>query len=333
MERVEETKHRANMSLSSVIKQTEEVLEDVLQTIRKESKRPCPVLSETDRNKFVEEEGSLREQLEEIRGTESNCSSWRRLRILQPSPQPKCLKDAQELLQRVKGDINTKVRTWLAERSSLPQASPSCGPSLARTSGHDAGLSLVEGNTEPTSVIITPPLNMRCSLSEVQLSDLHVNPAVRNDRGYASDINEAINAPLGVANVSGAASESGDGARNSSSRPRRRTPPPPPLFSRVALPNNSRASSEASSESGDGARNSSSRPRRRTPPPPPFLRVAPSNNSRVSSVASSNSGSDSSPRSPPVRRPAPPPPQSPGRSRDGTDKRVATITLAPSFTR
>ena len=95
------------------------------------------------------------------------------------------------------GDINTKVRTWLAERSSLPQASPSCGPSLARTSGHDAGLSLVEGNTEPTSVIITPPLNMRCSLSEVQLSDLHVNPAVRNDRGYASDINEAINAPLG----------------------------------------------------------------------------------------------------------------------------------------
>ena len=45
------------MSLSSVIKQTEEVLEDVLQTIRKESKRPCPVLSETDRNKFVEEEG------------------------------------------------------------------------------------------------------------------------------------------------------------------------------------------------------------------------------------------------------------------------------------
>ncbi|KAN0091528.1 hypothetical protein V8E55_005094 [Tylopilus felleus] len=156
---------------------------------------------------------------------------------------------------------------------------------------------------------------MRCSLSEVQLSDLHVNPAARNDRGYASDINEAINAPLGAANMSGAASESGDGARNSSSRPRRRTPPPPPLFSRVALPNNSRASSEASSESGDGARNSSSRPRRRTPPPPPLLRVAPSHNSRVSSVALSDSGSDSSPRSPPVKRPAPPPPQSPGRSR------------------
>ena len=45
------------MSLSSVIKQTEEVLEDVLQTIRKDYETPYPVLSETDRNKFIEEEG------------------------------------------------------------------------------------------------------------------------------------------------------------------------------------------------------------------------------------------------------------------------------------
>ncbi|KAN0091526.1 hypothetical protein V8E55_005092, partial [Tylopilus felleus] len=180
------------MFLSSVIKQTEEVLEDVLQTIRQEYESPYPVLSETDRNRFIEEEGSLREQLEETRETESNCSSWRRLLLLQPPPQPKCLKDAQELRQCVKA--------------------------------------------EPTSEIITSPLNLRCySLSEVQLSDLHVNPAVRNDRGYASDINEAINAPLG------AASESGDGARNSSSRPHRWTPP---------APNYSRASSEASSDSG-----------------------------------------------------------------------------------
>ena len=118
------------------------------------------------------------------------------------------------------GDINMKVRTWLTERSSLP-ASPSCGPSPARTSGHDAGLLLVEGNTEPTSVIITSPLNMRCSLSEVQLSDLHVNPAARNDCSYASDINEAINAPLGTQSLfalhhtddlSGAANMSGASA-------------------------------------------------------------------------------------------------------------------------
>ncbi|KAN0091520.1 hypothetical protein V8E55_005086 [Tylopilus felleus] len=222
------------MSLSSVIKQTEEVLEDILQTIRKEYESPYPVLSETDRNRFVEEEGSLREQLEEIRETESNCSSWRRLLLLQPSPQPKCLKDAQELRQRVKNDINMKVRTRLSGRSSL-SPSPSFGPS-------------------PASAIITSPLNMRCSLSEVQLSDLHVNPAVRNDRGYASDINEAINAPLG------AASESGDGARNSPSRPHRWTPPP--------APNYSRASSEASSDLGSDSSPRSPPVRRPAPPPP-----------------------------------------------------------------
>ena len=45
------------MFLSSVIKQTEEVLEDVLQTIRQEYESPYPVLSETDRNRFIEEEG------------------------------------------------------------------------------------------------------------------------------------------------------------------------------------------------------------------------------------------------------------------------------------
>ncbi|KAN0091516.1 hypothetical protein V8E55_005082 [Tylopilus felleus] len=207
------------MFLSSVIKQTEEVLEDVLHTIRQEYESPYPVLSETDRNRFIEEEGSLREQLEETRETESNCSSWRRLLLLQPSPQPKCLKDAQELRQCVKNDINTKLRTRLFGKSHL---SPSSSFGLL--------------DPEPTSEIITSPLNLRCySLSEVQLSDLHVNPAVRNDRGYASDINEAINAPLG------AASESGDGARNSPSRPQRWTPP---------APNYSRASSEASSDSG-----------------------------------------------------------------------------------
>ncbi|KAN0091515.1 hypothetical protein V8E55_005081 [Tylopilus felleus] len=217
------------MSLSSVIKQTEEVLEDVLQTIRKDFESPYPVLSETDRNRFIEEEGSLQEQLEEIRETESNCSSWSRLHLWQPSPQPKCLKDAQELLQRVKNDIYTKVTTRISGRSLSPSPwSLSFGLIPARTSRHDAGLPLVEGNPELTS----SPLNMHYSLSEVQLSDLHVNPAVRNDRGYASDINEAINAPLG------AASESGDGAP---SRPHRWTPPPP---------NHSRASSEASSDSG-----------------------------------------------------------------------------------
>jgi hypothetical protein len=45
------------MPSSSVTKQAEEVLEEVLRTIRKEYESPYPVLCETDRNRFVEEEG------------------------------------------------------------------------------------------------------------------------------------------------------------------------------------------------------------------------------------------------------------------------------------
>ena len=45
------------MPSSSVTKQVEEVLEEVLQSIRKDYESPYPVLCETDRNKFVEEEG------------------------------------------------------------------------------------------------------------------------------------------------------------------------------------------------------------------------------------------------------------------------------------
>ena len=45
------------MPLSSTIKQTEQVLEEVLQAIRQEYESPYPVLCEADRNKFVEEEG------------------------------------------------------------------------------------------------------------------------------------------------------------------------------------------------------------------------------------------------------------------------------------
>ena len=159
-------------------------------------------------------------------------------------------------------DIYTKVTTRISGRSLSPSPwSLSFGLIPARTSRHDAGLPLVEGNPELTS----SPLNMHYSLSEVQLSDLHVNPAVRNDRGYASDINEAINAPLGkqslfalhhTDDLSGAASESGDGAP---SRPHRWTPPPP---------NHSRASSEASSDSGSDSSPCSPPVSWPAPPPP-----------------------------------------------------------------
>ncbi|KAF8445008.1 hypothetical protein L210DRAFT_3758873 [Boletus edulis BED1] len=89
------------LSASSVSKQTEDVLEDVLGKIREEYDSPCRVLCETDRKNYVEEEESLRKQLKEAKELESNCSSWRGLLGLPSSPMSKCLRDAQELLQRV----------------------------------------------------------------------------------------------------------------------------------------------------------------------------------------------------------------------------------------
>ena len=44
------------MPSSTITEQTDEVLDKVLQTIREEYERPFSVLSETDRNEFVEEE-------------------------------------------------------------------------------------------------------------------------------------------------------------------------------------------------------------------------------------------------------------------------------------
>lgn len=44
------------MPLSSVIKQAEAELEEVLRAIREESEKPTSVLCETDRKHFVEEE-------------------------------------------------------------------------------------------------------------------------------------------------------------------------------------------------------------------------------------------------------------------------------------
>ena len=38
---------------------------------------------------------------------------------------------------------------------------------------------------------------MDCTLSEPKVSEVNVNSAVQNDHDYTSDINEAINSPLG----------------------------------------------------------------------------------------------------------------------------------------
>ncbi|KAG6375657.1 hypothetical protein JVT61DRAFT_3228 [Boletus reticuloceps] len=273
------------LSASSVSKHTEDVLEDVLRTIREEFEGPYCVLCETDRKNYVEEEDSLRKQLKEAKESESNCSSFklRGLLGLPSSPMSKCLKDAQELLQRVKEDINSKMRTRLTGKSNLPPPSIH-GQGSARVPEQDGGHPLAEGNSEPDSALITSPLNMRCSFSGASDVDVSVNPPVRN---------ETVN-------------ETSD--RNSSGRRHRRSPPSPPLRQKV-LSSNSRLLPETWSDSGsDSPRRSSVRRPAPLPPQSP-------SNSRPLSEASSGSGSDSPRRSPSVRRPAPPPPQSPSDSR------------------
>lgn len=54
------------------------------------------------------------------------------------------------------------------------------------------------GNTGRESMIIPSPLNLPGrSASEVSESNVGVDPIVQNDRDYSSDLNEAINTPLG----------------------------------------------------------------------------------------------------------------------------------------
>ncbi|KAF8134297.1 hypothetical protein EV363DRAFT_1323031 [Boletus edulis] len=159
------------LSASSVSKQTEDVLEDVLGKIREEYDSPCRVLCETDRKNYVEEEESLRKQLKEAKELESNCSSWRGLLGLPSSPMSKCLRDAQELLQRVTEDINSKQRARFTGKSNLSLTSI-YGQGSARAPEQDGGHPLAEGNSEPDSAILTGPLNMRCSFSEPRASEV-----------------------------------------------------------------------------------------------------------------------------------------------------------------
>jgi len=228
------------MPSSSVSKRTEDALEEVLRAIRKEYDSPFPVLCEADRNKFVEEEGSLREQLKETMESESN--SWRGL-LSFPSPRAaKGLKEAEELRQRVKEDINAKLRTRLTGKSS-PYP--------------NSAFNLLGARTPET--VVTSLLNARHSLSEPAVSEVNVNPlAVQNDQDHTSDIREAINTPLETS------SESSDRSRDSSSQRRRRSPPP----RRMSQSGNPRFLSDTSSDSdSDAPRHSRSVKRPARPPP------------------------------------------------------------------
>jgi len=153
---------------------------------------------------------------------------------------------------------------------------------------------------------------MRCSLSEPGSLEMNINSTFQNEHDCTSDINEAINSPLG------ASSEPSDRSRDSSSRRHRRSPPPPPLHLspdiRCFLSEPEVSQLQTSGESSDRSRDSSSR-RRRSPPPP--RRMSQSGDPRLLSdtSGSSDAGSDAPRRSHSDRRPAPPPPQSPRHSR------------------
>ncbi|KAF8444999.1 hypothetical protein L210DRAFT_3629166, partial [Boletus edulis BED1] len=188
------------LSSSSVSKQTEGVLEDVLRTIREEYEGPhCAV-----RNRPEEVCGGGQSSKATERGERvgiKNCSSWRCLLGLPSLPMSKCLKDAQELLQRVKTRdssdylgrycINSKMRTRLSGKSNLPPPSIH-GQGSARAPEQDGGRPLTEGNSEPDSALTPSPRNMHSSLSEPGASevDVDVNPPVQNATGSSREANE-----------------------------------------------------------------------------------------------------------------------------------------------
>lgn len=121
------------------------------------------------------------------------------------------------------------------------------------------------------------------SCSSPENSEVILYPAVQNDNDYMSDLNEAINAPLGK------------------------------QFPFTSFHHTDSFSETSSDRSRDS---SSSRRHRRPPPPPPAPRRVPqSSNSHLFPETTSNPGSASLRRSPSVRRPAPPPPQSTRQSR------------------
>ncbi|KAH0828141.1 hypothetical protein J3R83DRAFT_3829 [Lanmaoa asiatica] len=251
-------------TLSSVIKQAEEVLDEVLRSLREECANPDSVLCETDRNRFVEEEESLREPLREA--AESESKGWRNLLCLSSPQAVKCLEGAEALRRRVKEDIHAKVRTRITGISN-PPASPNrkqgsaFGSMGARTPETDTGLPFADSNPQPTRAMITSPLNMCCPVSEP--SELVVYPAVQNDCDYTSDLNEAINTPLET---------SSDRSRNSSGRRRRRSPPPPPRPRQMLQSSTSDLSSEATTGPGSDSPRRSQSIRRPAPPPPQSTR-------------------------------------------------------------
>ncbi|KAG9309274.1 hypothetical protein JVU11DRAFT_10758 [Chiua virens] len=176
------------MLSSSVFKQAEEVLDDVLLIIQDDHRARYCALFETERRNYVEEEESLRKRLKEINDSASTSSiySLRRLIGLPPLQASVCLEDAEKLRKRVKDEINERRRSTLTGRSS-PFGS-SIGVRMA-----DRRLP-VDDTSRSTNEIVTSPLNMQCSVSE--LPELNVDPTFEDGPDIRIDMNEAMSTPI-----------------------------------------------------------------------------------------------------------------------------------------
>jgi len=110
------------------IKQANRHLNEALEAVWHDRGELNPALSEPDRQRFAEEEESLRERLEEVEKTESNSSSWwpsflSGRRSSQAGKAEKCLKEAKELRDRVRDEINEEKRRRATGRGVPPLTS------------------------------------------------------------------------------------------------------------------------------------------------------------------------------------------------------------------
>lgn len=141
----------------------------------------------------------------------------------------------------------------------------------ARTPEVDPGHSIADASSEPAHKIITSPLNMRCSDSEVI-----VYSAGRNGNNHTPVSNEPIDTPLGkwflfscLRHIDGLSDTSSVQSRDSSSGNQRRSAPPPPRPRRTVQSSNSR---QTTSNPGSGSPLRSHSVRRPAPPPPQSTR-------------------------------------------------------------
>ncbi|KAG9309312.1 hypothetical protein JVU11DRAFT_10800 [Chiua virens] len=171
-------------SSSASLKQAEDVLDDVLRIIDDDYARPHCALFESERKNFVNEEQLLRERIKEMNDSTSTSSIYSLLgRFINLAPLQQCVEDAEKLRKRAKDKINERRRNTLTGRSSPFGSSMSVDARLP-----------VDDTSGPANEIVTSPLNMRCSVSE--LPELNVDPTFEDGSDIRIDMNEAMNTPI-----------------------------------------------------------------------------------------------------------------------------------------